>query len=441
MNISTDGLIIAAPASGSGKTVVTLGLVAALKRAGYEIAAAKAGPDYIDPGYLSAAAGTPCLNLDPWAMRPETLAELCATLGETAPLTICEGVMGLFDGARDGNGSTADLAALTGWPVILVADVSGQAGSTAALVRGFATHRGDIDIAGVIFNRVGGDGHRHSISRAMQGALPEMPILGFVPRSPDLALPERHLGLVQAGEQQAISEMLDRAARLISKHVDLAALAGSARPNRMQAAAATAPPLPPLGHHIAIARDDAFSFTYDAVLDGWRRQNAELSFFSPLADEAPSERADAVYLPGGYPELHAGRLARNRNYQAGLKAAAAHAFVYGECGGFMVLGEGLIDKEGERHPMAGLLPLETSFAAPKLHLGYRRVEARSATPIGPVGAQFRGHEFHYSTARLPDDKTVPLFACEDSSGNELGTSGLVAGRVAGSFIHLIDRAA
>ncbi|HAA90870.1 MAG: cobyrinic acid a,c-diamide synthase [Rhodospirillaceae bacterium] len=435
----SSGLIIAAPASGSGKTVITLGLIVALKRAGFDVAAAKVGPDYIDPGFLSAAAGARCLNLDPWAMRPQTLSGICARLGETAPLILCEGVMGLFDGATGGSGSTADLASLTGWPVILVVDVRGQAASAAALARGFITFRNDIKFAGVLFNRTGGEGHCRAIRHAMEESLPEVPILGFLPRTADLALPERHLGLVQAREHDEIGTLLDRAGNLIEDNVDLAVVEKSARPTHSRQPS-TSTPLPPLGQHIAIARDEAFSFAYDSVLDGWRRQDAELSFFSPLADEAPDDHADAVYLPGGYPELHADRLAENRHFRTGLEAAANRAFIYGECGGFMALGTGLIDRHGARHSMAGLLPLETSFAKPKLHLGYRRAAAKSQTPLGPVGTRFTGHEFHYSTAQHPSGNAKALFACEDSSGIDVGTAGLVAGRVAGSFLHLIDQA-
>lgn len=435
------GLIVSAPASASGKTVFTLALLRHLARSGVAVASCKVGPDFIDPAYHAAASGRPCLNLDPWAMRAETLAYLATTLAREAGLVIGEGVMGLFDGSgAEGKGSTADLAALTGWPVMLVIDVSGQAASAAAVVRGFAGHRADVAVAGVVFNRVGGPGHEKVLRAAAAAAVPEVPVLGCLPRDSALALPERHLGLVQASEKEDLEGFLDAAADLVAAHVDIAALTALARPCRIVAPRPqTAVPVPPLGQRIAVARDDAFAFSYPAVLDGWRVAGAEVSLFSPLEDQSPAADADAVYLPGGYPELHGDRLASNHNFLNGLGAAAARgAVIYGECGGYMVLGRGLIDRQGRRHAMAGLVALETSFAQPRLHLGYRSVRLAAAGPLGATGAGFRGHEFHYASVakRGPG---APLFTCADASGRELEPAGLIDGRVMGSFIHLVDR--
>ena len=347
--------------------------------------------------------------------------------------------MGLFDGAVGGSGSTADLSVATGWPVVLVVDARGQGASAAALVRGFASHRQDVSVAGVIFNRIGGKRHGEILTRALADALPEIPVLGCLPRDEALALPERHLGLVQAGEHPALDAFLDRAAALAGAHIDLAALRALARPGAI--GANTPSPLPSLGQRIAVARDDAFAFSYASVLDGWRAAGAEIFPFSPLADAAPEPDADAVYLPGGYPELHAGRLAANGVFLDGLRAAAARgAAIFGECGGYMVLGQGMVDADGARRRMAGLLALETSFAQPRLHLGYRRVETLVDSPLGPAGCRFAGHEFHYA-ATLAQGPGETLFAATDSSGADLGQTGLVDGNVAGSFIHLIDRAA
>ena len=436
------GLLIAAPASGSGKTVVTLALLRALSRAGLAAQPCKVGPDYIDPAFHAAAAGRPAFNLDPWAMRPATLAQLVGRLGRQADLVVGEGVMGLFDGAADGTGSTADLAALTGWPVLLVIDARGQGASAAALLRGFAGHRADVAVAGVVFNRVAGAGHAELLARAV--APLGIPLLGWLPRSPALTLPERHLGLVQAGEHDGLEDFLDGAAALVARRLDLAAIRGLARPARLAAAGATAAAgagVPPLGQRIAVARDLAFAFAYPALLDQWRAAGAELAVFSPLADEAPGPDADAVYLPGGYPELHAGRLAGNRRFRAGLGAAAARgAAIFGECGGYMVLGRGLVDAAGARHEMAGLLPLESSFAAPALSLGYRRARLVADGPLGAAGSDFTGHEFHYAT--IAEEGAGPaLFRCRDARGRDLGAAGRQRGRVGGSFVHLIDRAA
>ncbi len=432
------GLIVAAPASGSGKTVVTLGLLRALARAGVAVASAKAGPDYIDPAFHAAASGRPCLNLDPWAMRPATLAAAASRLGEDAELVVCEGVMGLFDGATVDEGSTADLAAAFGWPVVLVVDARAQAASAAAVVRGFADFRADVTVGGVLFNRIGGDRHADILRAACDRAVPGIPVLGCLPRETGLVLPERHLGLVQAAEHGDLDGFLDRAAGLMERHVDLAALRRLAEPARSIEANDHHPPLAPLGQRIAVADDPAFAFSYPLVIDGWRAAGAEVLPFSPLADEAPPAGADAVYLPGGYPELHAGRLAANGTFLDGLrKAAGAGAAVFGECGGYMVLGQGLVDADGHRHAMAGLLPLETSFADRTLHLGYRRVRLALDGPLGAAGATFRGHEFHYARVVAEGPGDAP-FRCTDAWGRDLGPAGLARGRVVGSFVHLID---
>jgi cobyrinic acid a,c-diamide synthase len=433
------GLILAAPASGSGKTLIAAGLLRHLARRGVCVAAAKAGPDYIDPGFHAAASGRPCVNLDLWAMRPATLAGLVAALEADADLVLCEGVMGLFDGAGpDGEaGSTATLARLTGWPVVLVVDARRQGASAAALIGGFARHDPQVPLAGVIFNRVAGRRHLDLLEIALARHIPDLPCLGAMPQDPALALAERHLGLVPAGERSDSETVIEHAAAVVSDALDVDALLALAGPSIL-GSAAPAPPLMPLGQRIAVARDAAFAFSYPAVLDGWRRAGAALSFFSPLADESPDPDADAIYLPGGYPELHAGRLAMAERFVAGLRrAAAAGTFIYGECGGYMALGEALSDADGQTHRMAGLLPLATSFAERRLHLGYRALTLLREAPLGPARSRFRGHEFHYATTVSAAGEA--LFAAADSCGVDLGDIGLRRGSVAGSFMHLIDR--
>ncbi|HEV2676507.1 MAG TPA: cobyrinate a,c-diamide synthase [Aliidongia sp.] len=427
----TRALIIAAPSSGAGKTTVTLGLLRALRRRGVAVASAKVGPDYIDPAFHAAASGRPCRNLDPWAMRPETLRHQLGRAADGAELLIIEGVMGLFDGAADGGGSTADLAALLGIPVLLVLDVRGQTVSAAAVAKGFASFRDDVAVVGVVLNRVGSPRHAALICPAFDGI--GLPVLGALARTDGIAVPSRHLGLVQAGEQVDLEAFLDGAADAIEAAVDLDRLQDCARPILRTEAPSVA--IPPLGGQIAVARDTAFAFAYPHVLDGWRAAGADLSFFSPLDDQAPADQADAVYLSGGYPELHAGRLAAAGNFRRGMLAAAARgATIYGECGGYMVLGDGLVDGAAMRHAMLGLLPVETSFAVPKRHLGYRRIALCAETPLGAVGAHYRGHEFHFAseTAR----SAVPHFGTSDGHG----AAGAIVGRVFGSFLHLIDRA-
>lgn len=433
------GLIFAAPASGSGKTLVTAGLLRHLRGRGVRVVAAKAGPDFIDPTFHAAASGGACINLDAWAMRPTTLAGLVAQLQAGADFVLCEGAMGLFDGtgATGEAGSTAELAGLTGWPVVLVVDAHGQGASVAALLRGFACHEPAVPLAGVIFNRVAGARHRALLASAVARHLPDLVFLGGLPSAPGLILPSRHLGLVPASEVDTADAVIERAAALIEAHLDVARLLGLARPSTLDDRPCNST-IPPLRRRIAVARDAAFCFAYPALLEGWRREGAELTFFSPLANEAPDSTVEAVYLPGGYPELWAGRLAAAEGFFAGLRrAAAAGQPVYGECGGYMVLGEYLIDAEGRKQRMAGLLPLATSFAERRLSLGYRCATLLDGGPLGSAGICYRGHEFHYSTVVREDD-AGPLARVTDASGAELGTRGLRRGSVFGSFIHLVD---
>lgn len=432
---SLNGFIIAAPSSGSGKTFLTLSLLHAFRARGQNVGSFKVGPDYIDPGFHAAASGRPCINLDPWAMRAETIQNNLITTIDGCNLVIGEGVMGLFDGAAGGENSTADLAEIIGFPIVLVVDASGQAASAAALVHGFAEYRPTVNLAGVIFNRVGGPRHHDMLLSAMADR--PTPVFGCVPRNPDLTLPERHLGLVLAGEHIGLEAFLERAAAHVAENIDLNALAAlSIRPPSFRGN--KSPPIPPLGQRIAVAQDDAFAFAYPHVLNGWREAGVAIETFSPLANEV-LPKCDAIYLPGGYPELHAATLSNNQNFINGLRTAAKKQIpIFGECGGYMVLGKGLIDAEGNRHSMSGLLPLETSFAKRRLHLGYRDAVLSTKMPFGAEGNRFRGHEFHYATV-LREDGDEPVFTCWDSMGNSLRNFGRRVGSVSGSFLHLIDR--
>ncbi|MDM9628397.1 cobyrinate a,c-diamide synthase [Rhizobium sp. S152] len=429
------GLLIAAPSSGSGKTTVTLGLLRALKKRGVAIAPGKAGPDYIDPAFHAAASGVACLNFDPWAMRPELIAANATLHRSGDRILIIEAMMGLFDGATDGRGTAADLAAMLGLSVVLVVDASHMSQSVAALVTGFAGFRADVRIAGVILNKVGGERHEMMLRQALDAI--RMPIIAVVRRDNEVALPERHLGLVQAGEHRTLEEFIEHAAEAVSDSCNFEFLLRIARQGLNRPSTANIARLPPLGSKIAVARDIAFAFSYEHMLLGWRRRGADISFFSPLADEAPEVTSDAIYLPGGYPELHAGRIAQASNFREGMKAAAQRdARIYGECGGYMVLGEGLVDAGGERHEMLGLLPVVTTYEDRKRHLGYRRVK--------PVNSSFfeqpmTAHEFHYS-AVISEGDADRLFQVTDALDNDLGQAGLQRGQVAGSYMHLIDLA-
>ncbi len=430
------GFLIAAPQSGSGKTVLTLALLRALKDKGIAVAPAKAGPDYIDPAFHAAAAGVPSVNLDPWAMRPGLALTLAAQAAAGARMLVVEGMMGLFDGAADGTGSAADLAAMLGLPVILVVDAQKLGHSVAALVKGFASHRADVPVAGIILNRTGSDRHEAMLKSALQ--LSGIPVLGAVRRSEALVVPERHLGLVQAGEHETLEAFIENAAKAVTAAIDLDALAAIAAQAGPVSFGGKPTRLKPLGQRTAVARDIAFAFAYPHLLDGWRGQGAALSFFSPLAGDGPAGDADAVYLPGGYPELHAGAIAANATFRnAMVRHAEKGTAIYGECGGYMVLGEALTDAAGATHGMLGLLPLETSFAVRKLHLGYRRLAPVNG---GPFGEPVTAHEFHYATI-VREGQADRLFTATDALGTDLGGAGLQRGSVCGSFMHVIDKAA
>jgi cobyrinic acid a,c-diamide synthase len=436
--ITPPGLLIAAPRSGSGKTTLTLGLLRALRRAGVAVGSAKCGPDYIDPPFHSAASGRPGINLDSWAMPPGMLGGLAAWSGTGCDLVICEASMGLFDGVPGPvgrTGASADVAAALGWPVLLVLDVSGQAQSAAAVVKGCATYDPRLTIAGVVLNRVGSPRHARVVIAAIEAL--GIPVVGTLPRAtgPDIALPERHLGLVQASETGDLDARLHRIADFVETHSQLDAIRSLAAGGIAHRAAA-GPVLPPPGQRIAVARDAAFSFLYPHVLRSWREAGAEVRFFSPLADEAPDEECDACWLPGGYPELHAERLARSNGFLRGLRRFAETGPVHGECGGYMVLGSALTDAAGAVWPMAGLLSVSTSFAKRKLHLGYREARLLADGCLGSAGAVFRGHEFHYASIETPGDD-APFAMVSDAYGAEAEPSGSRRGHVTGSFFHVI----
>ncbi|MEM1049659.1 MAG: cobyrinate a,c-diamide synthase [Pseudomonadota bacterium] len=424
------GLVISAPHSGSGKTVFTLGLLRALTRRSLPVSSAKSGPDFIDPQFHAAATGSACQTLDAWATDPDSLRAGAYGHAPADGTLVVEGAMGLFDGSANGAGSTADLAAILGLPVVLVIDVSRQAQSVAALIHGFRSYRPDVTISGVVLNRVASPRHERMIARALEAM--DATILGALTRDEHLALPSRHLGLVQAVENPDLEAFIARAAEKVEAETDVTAVLDGAAP--LPARSAPAARLAPLGQNIAIADDLAFTFLYPHLTETWRCQGAAIQWFSPLADESPPEDCDAVFLPGGYPELHAGRLASATGFRAGMRHAAENGrAIYGECGGYMVLGEALIDADGHSHPMLDLLPLVTSFAEPRRHLGYRALEPLAASPWQvPLAA----HEFHYSSAII-EGPGEPLFAARDAEGAVLGPIGLRQGSVFGSYAHVI----
>lgn len=439
----TPGLMISAPSSGTGKTILMLGILAALRNRGISVQPFKSGPDYIDPAFHRAASGRDSFNLDSWAMSAGQIFAL-TNKQKSADLILAEGSMGLFDGVaksgESGIGASAEIATLMGWPVVLMLDVSGQAQSAAAVARGFASLRPDLPFAGVVLNRVASPRHDMLIREGMADA--GITVLGSLPRQGNIELPERHLGLVQAEETVEIEKIFRNAGKFIAEHCDIdAILSAAARRNHPEPPSHR--PVPPPGMRIALARDEAFSFVYPHLIAEWRRDGATILPFSPLADESPDHSADACWLPGGYPELHAGRIAAAENFRHSLNRLAERFPIHGECGGYMALGAGLVDADGKRHRMAGLLGLETSYQKRKMHLGYRLARLVAPYPGIGMGEALRGHEFHYATILKQPDP--PLVEAYDANGDKVAETGSYratfgGGQITGTFFHLIAKA-
>lgn len=415
--------LIASPHSGAGKTVITLAIMRLLRKRAVKYQPAKSGPDYIDPKFHEVASGENSVNLDAWAMRKEEIE----TLAGSGNL-IVEGAMGLFDGAGvSGVGSSADLAKILSLPVVLVIDSGKTAHSIAALVQGFKSFDNHVTVAGVILNRVASDRHLNILSAALSKI--DVPLLGFMFKSNIFSLSERHLGLVQASENQNLEHWIDTVAEALAPSLDLQTLTELTSQPKLKAQENKKPP----GQRIAVARDVAFEFSYPHHLRSWRLAGASISFFSPVADEAVAKDADFIFLPGGYPELHAGQIAAAQRFKSSIKGHAANDTpIYGECGGYMTLGDAIIDEDGVSHEMLGLLNLETSFADRKLHLGYRQL-----SPLGPhFEGPLRGHEFHYASTLSA--KGFPLFSAKDADNVQLPNMGLCSGQTFGSFAHIIS---
>lgn len=445
MRIDIPRFMIAAPASGSGKTTIATGLMAALA-ATEAVQGFKVGPDYIDPMYHTAATGRPARNLDTWMAPPEAVLAACARAVRGAEIAVIEGVMGLFDGfdGKSETGSSAEVAKLLAAPVILVLDVSKMARSAAAIALGCRTFDPALNIAGVICNRVASPAHAEMVTAAL--AAIGLPVLGCIPKAPELAVPERHLGLHTAVERQAeVAAFLKTAAALMAARVDLAQLRQIAYTASAVAASVDAAGFEPVHAEIAaaktpariaVARDEAFCFYYEDNLDLLRAAGAEIVPFSPLRDPGLPAGINGIYLGGGYPELYAAQLAANTDLQAEIRAAGQAGMpIYAECGGLMYLTEGIADGEGTLHPMAGLLPGRTQLAD-RLTMGYRVIAAERDSLLLQRGEEARGHEFHYSAwtdrpAGLPTAYRITSRQSEEAYGE-----GYAAGNLLASYVHL-----
>ena len=442
-------LVIGGVASGVGKTTVATGIMGAFRRRGYRVAPFKVGPDYIDPGYHLEAAGAVSRNLDTWITNGEAVRRIYARGAAGADLSVIEGAMGLFDGRAGayGQGSTAEVAALTGGAVVLVADCSRLARSLAPALDGFARFDPELFVGGVILNNVGSPSHGRMLSEAAREV--GMPVLGLLPRNSGVRLPSRHLGLVPAAEHGASGGDLDFLEAIISfveENVDLDGLLDLSRETSGPAAPAPGveeaaddddrDPRAAAGAgtvRLAVARDEAFSFYYVDSLEALKTAGAELIFFSPLRDDRLPD-CDGVYLGGGFPEMFAGGLEGNVSMRRSLAAAAAGGVpVYAECGGLVYLCRG-IEVDGQRHEMAGAVPLEARMTGRRQALGYVEARARSHNILLGAGGRIRGHQFHWSAIDWDQDHLA--YDCFSSRQPGVEAGGYSHGKVLATYVHI-----
>ncbi len=430
-------LVVAGVASGVGKTTAACALMAAFRRRGQEVQPFKVGPDYIDPSYHSQAAGRASRNLDSYLLPHDALRALFARAAAHADLSMIEGVMGLFDGrlGTSEEGSTAEVAKLLDAPVLVVIDVAAMVRTAAALALGCLRFDPALRIVGFVLNRVGGEAHARWVAEAIEQAT-GLPVLGTVPREEALALPERHLGLVPTAEQAPSEAFFERLADLAERHFALERiweLAYAPEPRVGQAALFPSEPQPRRAR-IAVARDEAFNFYYEDALDLLEAWGAELVPFSPLRDTRLPSGAQGVYVGGGFPELHARALGENAGMRDALRrSAACGVVIYAECGGLMYLGRTLADFEGRRHPMVGLLPLDSVMQRRRLTLGYRTVTALRASPLLAAGETARGHEFHWSELATAVPLETAAYRIAERDGQP---EGFVGESLLASYVHL-----
>ncbi len=447
-------IIIAAPQSGAGKTTVTLGIMECLKRRGLSVAPFKVGPDFIDPGYHRLITGRPSINLDGWMCRPDFVRETFMHHAEGADISVIEGVMGLFDGVGGIHdaGSTAQVARIIGAPVVLVVDAKSQAGSAAALIKGFVEYDPRVRVAGVIFNNVGSETHERILLEAVDHLGGGIKVLGCLPRDERLNIPSRHLGLVTAEENPLPQEFLDHLAQVVRSNLDLGLLWSVAIPHLVEQSlplwgsgldiVPSSPPRPdPVS--IAVARDEAFCFLYEDNLRLLREAGAEIVEFSPLRDAGLPEGAKGIYLPGGYPELYAGVLAANESMMASIRERIEDGMpVYAECGGFIYLTQGVMKEASgesaancEPAPFPGVFPVTTQLLPRRKALGYREVTFITDTILGPAGTIARGHEFHYTEMQPMPERIRRCFRVS-RNGVDHGAEGYCHRNCLASYIHL-----
>jgi len=432
-------IVIAATQSSSGKTTIVTGLLAALRQRGLKVQSYKVGPDYIDPGYHQLASGRPGHNLDTWLVTEEKLAEIFQATAGDADIAIIEGVMGLFDGGRNGISSTASIAKLLNAPVLLVINAKSMGESAAALALGFKQYDPELKINGVILNRLGSDTHRSMIEEAL-GKL-DIDVYGAVMRNDNLSMPERHLGLLPVEENERDRKVVQAIAEAVASQVDM---------DKVVALANQAPELPQLqsrqaaqekGVKIAVARDEAFSFYYPESLQVLADKGAEIVTFSPLHDKALPE-ADGLILGGGFPEMFAEKLYGNEGMRESIvQAAKAGMPVYAECGGFMYLMRRVIDFAGKEYPMLGLVPGRVQMNTKLQTVGYVSARMLEDTVLGKAGSVIHGHEFHFSSECVENENATAeeyprAFEFTRMRGNKKYPAGYAKKNILGSYLHL-----
>ena len=431
------GILLAGTQSGAGKTTASLALMAALARRGLVVQGFKVGPDFIDPGHHRLATGRPSHNLDGWMLPADENRRIFGRYAAKADVAVVEGVMGLYDGfdPSSDNGSSAEMARLLGLDVALLANARAMARSLVALARGFAGFGPGISWAGLIANKAGSKNHVDILAKAMESA-PEMPFLGGLAKRPELALPERHLGLVTAEEGGFGPEAMAALADWLEEGIDLDRLL-EGLPEAELSPAEDVPEAAP-AVRLGVAKDRAFCFYYEENLRRLRAAGAELVFFSPLEDKKLPAGLDGLYLGGGYPELFARDLADNKNLRREIAALCRDGLpVYAECGGMMYLGRELKDTGGRRWPMAGVLPINTGMLPRLRSLGYREAVFTGDNLLGIQGAKARGHEFHYSEITEVDDSLLTnSYEVIGRKGPAPTARAYQKGNVLASYLHL-----
>ncbi|GBD95810.1 MAG TPA: cobyrinate a,c-diamide synthase [Nitrospirae bacterium] len=438
------GVVIAGTHSGCGKTTITLGILAALRKKNYKVQPFKTGPDFIDTGLHTLITGRNSRNLDLWMCGRDFVIDCFARHSADSDIAVVEGVMGMYDG----NLSTADLAAALRLSVVLVVDAYGMAESAGAVVKGFVSYdaetrgRGEKSplvspipgIVGVIFNRVASERHYKRLKESVR----DVPVFGYLPRNPGFEIPHRYLGLVTAEEEPVSSEEIDKLADAVLEYVDVDSLlkSGSALLNVAQHSST----LSKGSIKIAVAYDKAFCFYYEDNLDLLRDAGAEIVKFSPLSDSKIPEGADALYIGGGYPELYAKELSDNKSMLESVKNFSDKRMpVYAECGGFMYITEGIYDLDNAFYPMAGAFPFKTKMTKGRARLGYREVVLKEDSIPGKKGSAIRGHEFHYSEIvdRAETNNWMSEnYSVKNGSGEKIQDEGYRVKNTLGSYIHI-----